>query len=76
MMEVIHFKNRYGINKVAVIADDDTALMAATPIGREYAERYAAGLIKPFYPVPVTMDVAAAFHIAQAVLLIEEFFNG
>lgn len=55
MIEVIHFQNRFGKSMVCVIQPDDT-LMMATPIGKDYALRYAAGLEKPFYPVPVVYD--------------------
>lgn len=51
MIEVIHFKNRFDKQMVGVISTDPL-LMSETPIGELYAKRYAAGLEKPFYPVP------------------------
>lgn len=55
MIEVVHYKNRFGKDFVGVLEYDKT-IAVHTPAGKQYAMRYAAGLEKPFYPVPVVYD--------------------
>lgn len=47
MIEVVHFRNRYGKQMVGVFND-----VGAIPTAKSYADRYAAGLEKPYYPLP------------------------
>lgn len=56
MIEIVHFKNRYGRHLVGVFLP--TAGKPATPAGYEYAQRYAAGIEKPFYKLPAVYDPA------------------
>lgn len=53
MIEILHFKNRFGKAVVAVFIDVN---VYHAPAAREYAQRYAAGLEKPYYPVPVCIE--------------------
>lgn len=55
MIEIVHFRNRYGKPMVGVFSPEINN-MAASPAGVEYAQRYAAGLEKPFYPLPALHD--------------------
>lgn len=55
MIEVVHFRNRFGKYIVGVL-EYDKNVCVNTPSGKEYAQRYAAGLEKPYYPVPVVYD--------------------
>lgn len=50
MIEVIHFRNRFGKQMCGVLETDST-IPESYP-GNEYAKRYAAGLEAPFYPLP------------------------
>lgn len=59
MIEVIHFRNRFGKHMCGVL-EVDRHLMSETPAGAEYAKRYAAGLEAPFYPVPVPYSYTMA----------------
>ncbi len=49
MIEIIHYVNRWGKQENAVTG---IAGQYSTPAGKQYARRYAAGEIKPYYPVP------------------------
>lgn len=58
MIEVIHFRNRFGKHMCGVLETDST-IPESYP-GNEYAKRYAAGLEAPFYPVPVPYSYTMA----------------
>jgi len=49
MIEIIHYVNRWGKQEVAVVGIPG---QYATPAGKQYARRYAAGELPPYYPVP------------------------
>lgn len=51
MIEIVHFKNRYG-KAMAAVFDLGRNTVWYSPASKEYAERYAAGLERPYYPLP------------------------
>jgi hypothetical protein len=70
MIEVIHFQNRYGKTMVGVIGVKET-----TPAGYEYAQRYAAGLEEPFYPVPACYSPDTLFAVYYALAIIKDIWR-
>lgn len=60
MIEVIHFQNRFGKQMVAVIGWK----RSCTPDEKNYEQRYAAGLEKPYYQLPVQYDPAVGMSYA------------
>lgn len=51
MIEVIHFKTRDG-DSYSVAFTPELERVPSTLLGLKYAQEYACGKYKPFYPVP------------------------
>lgn len=51
MIEIVHYTTVRGVKKIIVFNAHESPF-AFTPVGREYVQRYAAGLEKPAYALP------------------------
>ena len=59
MIEIVHYINRWGKQESAVIRVSRE--YEFTPSAKLYAQRYAAGELPPYYPVPA-IPLAAQWH--------------
>ncbi len=54
MIEIVHYINRWGKQESAVIRVQTE--WEFTPSAKLYAQRYAAGELPPYYPVPAVLS--------------------
>lgn len=66
MIEVVHFKNRFG-KSVGVVFMDCTRFV--TPVQKEFEQRYAIGLEKPYYPVPALQFAFTSHKMCDATCI-------